>query len=54
MADIFQTSDEQPVVPAEDAVAEVTTAEDTAAEPIVIRKLDRLETTSRASNPSGN
>jgi hypothetical protein len=54
MADIFQTSDEQSVVPAQDTVADVTTAEDTAAEPIVIRKLDRLETTSRASNPSGN
>ena len=54
MADIFRTSDDQPAVPAEDAVAEDTTAEDTAAEPIVIRKLDRLETTSRASNPSGN
>jgi hypothetical protein len=54
MADIVQTSGEQSVVPAEDAVAADTTAEDTAAEPIVIRKLDRLETTSRASNPSGN
>jgi hypothetical protein len=54
MADIFRTSDDQSAVPAEDAVAEDTTAEETAAEPIVIRKLDRLETTSRASNPSGN
>jgi len=54
MADIFRTSDDQSAVPAEDAVAEDTTAEETAAEPIVIRKLDRLETTSRASNPRGN
>jgi hypothetical protein len=54
MADIFRTSDDQSAVPAEDTTAEDTTAEDTAAEPIVIRKLDRLETTSRASNPSGN
>ena len=54
MADIFETSDDRSVVPAEDTVATDTTAEDTTAEPIVIRKLDRLETTNRISNPSGN
>jgi hypothetical protein len=54
MADIFRTSDDQSAVPAEKTVAEDTTAENTVPEPIVMRKLDRLETTSRASNPSGN
>jgi hypothetical protein len=54
MAEIFQTSDDQPAVPAEKTAAEDTTAENTVPEPIVIRKLDRLETTSRSSNPSGN
>jgi hypothetical protein len=53
MAGIFQTSDEQSAVPAEDTVAEVTTAEDTAAEPIVIRKLDRVETTKPSSMNGG-
>jgi hypothetical protein len=53
MADIFQTSDDQSAVPAEDTVAEDNIAKDKVAEPIVIRKLDRLETT-RTSNPSGN
>ena len=53
MADIFRTSDDQPAVPAEDAVAEDTTAEDTAAEPIVIRKLDRVETTQPSSMNGG-
>lgn len=54
MADISKTSDDRSVVPDEDTVATDTTAEGTAAEPIVIRKLDRLETTNRISNPSGN
>ena len=54
MADIFRTSDDQSAIPAEETVAEDATAEDMVAEPIVIRKLDRLETTSHASNPSGN
>jgi len=31
-----------------------TPGKDTAAQPIVIRKLDRLETTGHKSNPSGN
>jgi hypothetical protein len=53
MADIFQTSDDRSVVADEDTAATDTTAEDTTAEPIVIRKLDRLETTQRISNPSG-
>jgi hypothetical protein len=54
MADKFPTSDSRPAVPDDDdAVAEDTTAEDAIAEPIVIRVLDRLETT-HFSNPSGN
>jgi hypothetical protein len=44
VSDIFKTTAEQPPVPAEDEVAQ----------PIVIRKLDRLETTWTTSNPSGN
>ncbi len=43
MSDIFKTTADQSPVPAEDEVAQ----------PIVIRKLDRLETT-LPSNPSGN
>ena len=39
----FTTADDHAPAPAEDEVAQ----------PIVIRKLDRLETTNR-SNPSGN
>jgi hypothetical protein len=31
-----------------------TSGKDTVAQPIVIRKLDRLETTGHKSNPSGN
>jgi hypothetical protein len=53
MADRFPTSDNRSAVPDDDTVAEDTATEDTIAEPIVIRKLDRLETT-HASNPSGN
>jgi len=41
--DIFKTTADESPVPAEDDVAQ----------PIVIRKLDRLETT-LPSNPSGN
>jgi hypothetical protein len=52
MASIFRTPDDQLVVRAKDT-AEDRVAEDTAEEPIVIRKLDRLETT-RQSNPSGS
>jgi hypothetical protein len=54
MAEIFETSDDRSVVPVEDTAATDKTAEDTTAEPIVIRKLDRLETTNHISNPSGN
>ncbi|HEY7325228.1 MAG TPA: hypothetical protein VH520_10425 [Streptosporangiaceae bacterium] len=43
MADIFQTPDHQVEV----------APEDESVQPIVIRKLDRLETTSPSSNPSG-
>ena len=43
MSGIFKTTADQSPVPAEDQVAQ----------PIVIRKLDRLETT-LPSNPSGN
>jgi hypothetical protein len=42
--DIPKTTADQAPVPAEDEVAQ----------PIVIRKLDRLETTWVTSNPSGN
>jgi hypothetical protein len=52
MTDIFQTSDDQSAVPAEGTAAEDNIAEDKMAEPIAIRKLDRLETTS-ISNPNG-
>jgi hypothetical protein len=43
MADIFKKSADQSVV----------TAKDTADEPIVIRKLDRLETTCQSSQNGG-
>jgi hypothetical protein len=52
MADIFRTSDDQSAVPAEKTVAEDTTAENTVPEPILIRKLDRVETT-RSSSMNG-
>jgi hypothetical protein len=54
MNDIFQTSDDRSAVAVGKKVAADTAAEEATAEPIVIRKLDRLETTSPTSNPSGN
>jgi hypothetical protein len=48
MTDIFKTSGDRSAVPSGD-----TAAQDAIAEPIVIRKLDRLETTHVQSNPSG-
>jgi hypothetical protein len=53
MADIFPTSDDKPAVPGDDTAAEDRAAEDTTAEPIVIRKLDRLETTLPSSQNGG-
>jgi hypothetical protein len=49
MTGILKTSGDRSAVPSGD-----TAAKDAVAEPIVIRKLDRLETTHTQSNPSGN